>query len=148
GSALRKVLLQQLLYSMRRFLLLIFLLFNLTVFGQEMPPIEKFSSEEYGGDNQNWMLSQASNNFVYVANNRGLLEFSGASWKLYDSPNNTVMRAVNVIDERIYTGCYAEFGYWTADAFGVLGYVSLVPKLEMKMVEDEQVWNIIDYDEW
>lgn len=58
------------------------------------------------------------------------------------------MRAVNVIGDRIYTGCYAEFGYWTADQFGILGYVSLVSKLEMKMVEDEQVWNIIDYDEW
>ncbi len=133
---------------MGRFLLLAFLLFNLTVIGQEMPPIERFSTEEYRGDNQNWMLSQASNNFIYVANNRGLLEFDGASWRLYNSPNNTVMRAVNVIGNKIYTGCYAEFGYWTADQFGILEYMSLVPKLEMKMVEDEQVWNIIDYDEW
>ncbi|MBJ7880827.1 triple tyrosine motif-containing protein [Gelidibacter salicanalis] len=133
---------------MKIFLLLFFLILNLTVYGQEMPPIEKFSSEDYGGDNQNWMLSQASNHFMYVANNRGLLEFDGASWTLYDSPNNTIMRAVSVIDDRIYTGCFAEFGYWIPNQFGVLEYTSLVPKLEMKMVEDEQVWNIIDYDEW
>lgn len=113
-----------------------------------MPPIKKYSSEIYGGDNQNWMLSQASNNFIYVANNRGLLEFNGSDWRLYMSPNNSVMRAVNVIDDKIYTGCYAELGYWSPNTLGVLEYVSLVPKLDKNMIEDEQVWNIIAYEEW
>ncbi len=124
------------------------LLFSLVSFAQELPPIQKYTTEDYGGDNQNWMLSQASNNFMYVANNRGLLEFNGAEWRLFPSPNNTVMRAVSVINDKIYTGCYAEFGFWVPDEFGVLQYVSLVPKLDKKMAEDEQVWNILDYDEW
>lgn len=113
-----------------------------------MPPIQKYATEDYGGDNQNWMLSQASNNFIYVANNRGLLEFNGSDWRLFVSPNNTVMRAVSVINDIIYTGCYAEFGYWKPDDYGELVYTSLVPRLEKKMLEDEQVWNIIGYDEW
>ncbi|TDU39555.1 regulatory LuxR family protein [Gelidibacter sediminis] len=133
---------------MKIFLLLFFLIVNLTVYGQEMPPIAQFSSEDYGGDNQNWMLSQAPNNFIYVANNRGLLEFNGASWTLYDSPNNTIMRAVHVVEDRIYTGCYAEFGYWMTNQFGVLEYTSLLPQLKSRKVEDEQVWNIINYDVW
>tara|TARA_R110002051_G_scaffold324920_1_gene424605 strand:+ start:24982 stop:27693 length:2712 start_codon:yes stop_codon:yes gene_type:complete len=113
-----------------------------------MPPIQKYTAEDYGGDNQNWMLSQASNNFIYVANNRGLLEFNGSDWRLFNSPNNTVMRAVSVIDDIIYTGCYSEFGYWKPNESGELFYTSLLQNLEMPMAEDEQVWNIIGYDEW
>ncbi len=129
-----------------QFFLLVF--FSLTCFCQEMPPIQKYTAEDYGGDNQNWMLSQASNNFIYVANNRGLLEFNGSDWRLFNSPNNTVMRAVSVIDDIIYTGCYSEFGYWKPNESGELFYTSLLQNLEMPMAEDEQVWNIIGYDEW
>ncbi|WOD44946.1 triple tyrosine motif-containing protein [Hwangdonia lutea] len=124
------------------------ILLSLLSFSQELPPIEKFSAENYLGDNQNWMLSQASNNFIYVANNKGLLEYNGAEWTTYASPNNTIIRAVNVIKDKIYTGCYAEFGYWNKNEFGTLNYLSLSSKLDKKMLEDEQIWNIIEYNEW
>ena len=117
-------------------------------FGQELPPIEKYTPDDYLGDNQNWMISQSDNGYIYVANNKGLLEFNGAEWISYASPNNTILRAVNVINDRIYTGCYAEFGYWKKNKLGLLDYTSLMPKLQKKMLEDEQVWNIIAYKEW
>ncbi|WP_372745823.1 LuxR family transcriptional regulator [Lutibacter sp.] len=113
---------------------------------QELPPIERFSSEDYGGGNQNWAISQAPNKFIYVGNNDGLLEFNGAKWHLYPSPNNTIIRAVKVIGKRIYTGCYMEFGYWERNSTGTLQYVSLVSKLKPLMVEDEHFWNIITYE--
>jgi DNA-binding CsgD family transcriptional regulator/ligand-binding sensor domain-containing protein len=122
------------------------------VFSQELPPIEKFTPEDYGGENQNWMISQASNNFIYVANSGGLLEFNGEKWTMYPSPNNTVIRAVNVVDDRIYTGCFNEFGFWEKDTIGKLEYHSLVQKLkEFKAVgtlDDENIWNIRTYDDW
>ncbi|WP_142784699.1 helix-turn-helix and ligand-binding sensor domain-containing protein [Changchengzhania lutea] len=117
-------------------------------FGQELPPIEKFTTENYHGDNQNWMISQASNNFIYVANNIGLLEYNGAKWVTYPSPNNTIIRAVRVINDKIYTGSYGEFGYWIKNEFGILTYASLASKLENKLSEDEEIWNIIEYKEW
>jgi hypothetical protein len=54
---------------------------------------------------------QDNNQFLYFANNDGLLEFNGSSWKLYPSPNETIIRSVKAV-ERIYTGSYMEFGYW------------------------------------
>jgi ligand-binding sensor domain-containing protein/DNA-binding CsgD family transcriptional regulator len=117
-------------------------------FSQELPPIKKFTTENYLGDNQNWMISQGLNDFIYVANNKGLLEYNGAEWTTYTSPNNTIIRAVNVIQEKIYTGCYGEFGYWIKNEFGTLNYVSLSSKLNIEMLEDEEVWNIIEYNEW
>ncbi|TVZ57980.1 YXYXY domain-containing protein [Flavobacteriaceae bacterium MAR_2010_105] len=122
--------------------------FCLTCYSQELPPIEKFTTENYTGDNQNWMISQGPTKYIYVANNRGLLEYNGAEWVTYTSPNNTIIRAVNVIGDKIYTGCYAEFGYWSKNEFGTLEYFSLRSKLDKKMLEDEQIWNIIEYNEW
>lgn len=115
---------------------------------QELPPIQKFTPTDYDGENQNWMISQAPNKFIYVGNNEGLLEYNGADWKMYPSPNNTIIRAVNVIEDQVYTGCYMEFGFWKRDEFGSLKYQSLVQKFDEQMIEDEHIWNIITYDDW
>jgi len=133
---------------MKIFRLILVLCFHLVVYGQELPPIEKFTTSDYGGDNQNWMISQSDNNFIYVANNKGLLEYNGSVWKTYLSPNNSVLRAVKVVEDRIYTGCYAEFGFWKKNELGELRYSSLVPKLSETTFEDDQIWNILDYEEW
>ena len=130
-------------------LLLTLLLFNFCILNaQELPPIDKNTTEDYNGGNQNWIISQANNKIIYVANNDGLLEFNGARWKIYPSPNNTIIRSVNVIKDRIYTGCYMEFGYWKKDDFGILKYNSLVPYLDVKIIDDEHFWNIITYNEF
>lgn len=115
---------------------------------QELAPIEKFTPENYAAGNQNWMISQGSNRFVYVANNEGLLEFNGAEWKLYPTPNKTILRSVAVIEDKIYTGCYMDFGYWERNAKGILEYTSLSQPIKNKIQNDEQFWRIINYDEW
>ena len=115
---------------------------------QELPPILNYVPKEYGAGNQNWMISQDKNQFVYFANNEGLLEFNGSSWSLYPSPNETILRSVKVINDRIYTGCYMEFGYWKKQPNGQLQYTSLSKTLKDKIIDDEQFWNILHYDKW
>lgn len=117
-------------------------------FGQELPSIVKYSSEVYAAGNQNWMLDQDKKNAIYVANNEGLLEFNGANWRLYSSPNETILRSVKVIENIVYTGCYMEFGYWIKNNKGILQYTSLSKKIKDKLIDDEQFWNIINYDHW
>ncbi|MEM5563505.1 triple tyrosine motif-containing protein [Psychroserpens sp. AS72] len=133
---------------MKRILSNVFLFLILSLQAQELPPIETFTAIDYSGDNQNWMISQDSDDFIYVANNKGLLEFNGSVWNNYVSPNNSVMRAVNVIDDKIFTGCYEEFGYWVRNHLGQLEYTSLIPKLKNASLKDDQIWNIITYHEW
>ncbi len=133
--------------------LLFFVVFTMPLLdAQELPPIEKFTPEDYGGENQNWMISQAPNNYIYIANSGGLLEFNGAKWQLYPSPNNTDIRAVSVVNDRIYTGCFKEFGYWKKDTIGKLKYHSLVQKLKDYStdvsIDKENIWNIRSYEEW
>ncbi|WP_254073588.1 triple tyrosine motif-containing protein [Cellulophaga sp. HaHaR_3_176] len=125
-----------------------FLLLSLTCFSQELPPINNFTPLEYNAGNQNWNISQSAKKNIYVGNNYGLLEYNGASWKTYASPNGSHIRAVKVVDDRIFTGCYMEFGYWYKDDFGDLLYESLKQKLPTPMIEDEEFWNIITLDSY
>lgn len=117
-------------------------------FSQELPPILKYSSNTYNAGNQNWMITQDAQQFVYFANNEGLLEFNGANFTLYPSPNETIIRSAKSIGDRIYTGCYMEFGYWKRQSNGILKYYSLSKNLKHKILDDEQIWNIIDFDQW
>ena len=128
--------------------LAILILFANIIFAQDLPPIVKYNSTTYSAGNQNWMISQDKNHFVYFANNEGLLEFNGANWTLYKSPNETIIRSVKVIGNKIFTGCYMEFGYWTRETNGRLKYYSLSQKIKSKIFADEQFWNILNYDQW
>jgi AraC family chitin signaling transcriptional activator len=115
---------------------------------QELPPVVKYKSQFYNAGNQNWMIAQDSHHFLYFANNEGLLEFNGSNWTLYPSPNETIIRSVKIVGEKIYTGCYMEFGYWERQPNGLLQYVSLSQKVAGKLIEDEHFWNIISLDDW
>ncbi|WP_306462536.1 triple tyrosine motif-containing protein [Flavobacterium circumlabens] len=130
-----------------KFSILCFLM-NVILFSQELPPIVKYPSTIYGAGNQSWMISQDEQNYLYFANNEGLLEYNGTNWKLYPTPNETIMRSVKVIDNKIYTGCYMNFGYWTRQANGKLKYTSLSDTIKAKILDDEQFWNILKYDQW
>lgn len=117
-------------------------------FSQELPPIQNFTTEDYNAENQNWAISQGDNKYIYVANNGGLLEYNGAKWQLYESPNKSVIRSLEVVENTVYTGSYMEFGYWERNDLGLLEYTSLSQRLEINLIEDEQFWNIIPHNEW
>ena len=126
----------------------ILLLCVLNSYAQELPPIVKYPQNVYLAGNQNWMISQDKQQSVFFANNEGLLEFNGANWNLYPSPNETIIRSVNVIEDKIYTGAYMEFGYWTRKNTKELEYKSLSNTIKEKLIDDEQFWNILNYEQW
>ena len=130
------------------FFLLNFLLVTPFLFSQEIPPIQVFSTEDYGAENQNWSITQDENKFIYVANNEGLLEYNGVNWHLFSTPNETIMRSVYCYNNKIYSGSYMDFGFWKRNEFGLLDYTSLVKSNNIKMLEDEQIWEIVELDGW
>ena len=115
---------------------------------QEFPPIQNFSPSEYGSESQNWAISQAKDKTIFIANNNGLLRFNGASWTLYASPNESIIRSVKVIGDKIFTGCYMEFGYWMENSKGTLEYTSLSKKLTKDLLLDEEFWGILQLEEY
>ncbi|WP_406684691.1 LuxR C-terminal-related transcriptional regulator [Seonamhaeicola sp. MEBiC1930] len=133
---------------MKAYYCIILFLLNISLqHGQETPPIATYPPEIYGADNQNWSIAQTDNNFIYVANNKGLLEYNGETWQLYESPNGKT-RSVNVIDNIVYTGSYREFGYWANNTLGTKNYHSISQELNIQFLEDEEFWNIISVDDW
>ncbi|NRT15678.1 ligand-binding sensor domain-containing protein/DNA-binding CsgD family transcriptional regulator [Flavobacterium sp. 28A] len=124
------------------------LLMTAFVFAQELPPIVKYTPTNYNAGNQNWMISQDDSQYVFFANNEGLLEYNGASWQLYPSSNETIIRSVKVIEGKVFTGCYMEFGFWKRNTDGRLNYYSLSQKIKNKILDDEQFWNILNYENW
>lgn len=132
---------------MRLLVITIFLiLFSRPVVAQELPPVLSFEANTYRGGNQNWMLGQDKRAFIYAANNDGLLEYDGSRWLLHPSPNESILRSVLAVGERVYTGSYREFGYWKRDQYGTLRYQSLSGEVMTQMVPDEQFWNIRTFE--
>ena len=55
--------------------------------------IVHFSKQTYNAQYQNWDLVQdARTKFMYVANSKGLLEYDGSSWKVYEYAQNQKIR--------------------------------------------------------
>lgn len=132
---------------MIRFLAIFFfsVFFFWPVEAQEYPPVINYPPRIYEADNQNWMLSQAPDKTIYIANNEGLLSYNGAQWQLYPSPNETVMRGVKAVGDKIYSGAYMDFGVWEKGASGVFEYRSITESKALAMVEDEHIWHIEHY---
>ncbi|WP_420601576.1 two-component regulator propeller domain-containing protein [Flagellimonas sp.] len=128
------------------FVILVFLI--APICSQELPPIQNYTPADYYGENQNWAISQSSDGFIYIANNHSLLESDGIQWNKYPTPNGSVIRNVTVVNDKIYTGCYMEFGFWTKNSKGKLVYTSLKDKLTEPLIEDEEFWNIVPVEDW
>ena len=110
----------------------------------ENPVIKNFSKSDYNADNQNWSVAEDSEGTIYFANNKGLLEFDGISWKLYPSPNGNIIRCVAIgKNNRIYTSGYRELGYWERNKAGSLKYFSLTPLADKYFIPNNEFWNII-----
>lgn len=114
----------------------------------KIPITNTFNTNDYQGGIQNWDISQDQRGFVYVANNFGLLEYDGNSWRNYTVTNNTRVRSVFVnSDNRIYIGGQNQFGYFEPDSAGRLEFHSLYALLDKKNRNLEDIWKIIKHDD-
>ncbi len=133
---------------MRPYFLYFLLLFCCNLVGQELPPIRNYTPKEYNGEFQNWGITQSASKKIYVANHTSLMEFDGAKWHQYKLPTSPIIRSVKAVGDKIYTGSYREFGFWTKNPTGELTYTSLSQKMEIPMAEDEEFWDILVLDQW
>ena len=135
--------------------LLLFLCAFRTAFAQETPPLTNYFSSEYKAHNQNWDISQSEDQLIYAANSDGLMEFDGASWKLYPLPDGQIVRTVLcdkmiirgprgkvTTEQRIYVGGFSEFGYWLKQPDGQLKYISLSKNAGFASLKTEEIWHI------
>ena len=127
------------------FILLVFFLSN--IFSQEISPIQSFTASDYDADIQNWMITQAEDNSIIVANSSGILNYN-KDWNFYPSPKNTIVRSVKSLGNKIYSGTFEDFGYWLRSSTGQYIYTSLPEVLELDVIEDEEFWDIHEISNW
>jgi DNA-binding CsgD family transcriptional regulator/ligand-binding sensor domain-containing protein len=109
-----------------------------------LPDIRNYKRSDYKGGTQNWAIDQDKNGNLYFANNNGLLQFDGSSWKKYSLPNSFAVRSIKIDDSgKIFVGGYSEFGYFDSNKKGALEYFSLskmITKDAKKLIDF--IWKI------
>lgn len=128
---------------------LLVLIINHTLAAQDIAnlghaQIKSWLRSDYNAQRQNWSVAQHPvNGLMYFANSKGLLEYDGAHWKLYQSQQ--VLRSVCISKKgRIYTGALGEIGYWHNNTQGELVYQSLKNLIKDKQFAQEAIWNILE----
>lgn len=109
------------------------------------PDVINFTKQVYNAQYQNWDIAQDSlTKFMYFANSKGLLEFDGSAWKVYELPQNQKIRSIAIDNKgRIFTGALGEFGFWSSNKSGVLIYHSLRNLIKESTFSTEEIWNIL-----
>jgi DNA-binding CsgD family transcriptional regulator len=131
----------------RALFLVLTLLVSVAIQGQTfgIPEVEYFNRRQYDGATQNWQVSQSDNDLIYVANNKGLLEFDGNRWRRYGKFITGAVRSVKCIGNRVYAGAHNDFGYFQYDSLQQFRFVSLATNDNLRSLGD--VWNIHHWNE-
>lgn len=122
----------------RRILYIILLFCTLYINAWERQGLS-FESFVYQGGTQNWQIQQSEEGWLYIANNKGLLEFDGYTWSLYPMKDQKV-RSLRFVGNKIYAGGSNQFGYFKKSDMGLFVFKSLSDQLNKAWKGD--VWNI------
>lgn len=108
-----------------------------------VPFVKNYHKLDYQGANQNWDVCQANNGIMYFANSDGLIEYDGASWKLFSLPGKQIVRSVAEDSlGKVYVGAHEEFGYWERNSKGQFEYFSLVDLVSDESIRNQDIWKI------
>lgn len=108
-------------------LVLLFLFFHQNSVSQDVGrfSVVNFHHREYSGHSQSWAITQDNRGLIYIANNVGVIEYDGSSWR-HIPINGALPRCLDVDDNgRVWVGAQDEFGYLAADSSNSLKFHSL-----------------------
>lgn len=98
--------------------------------------------KEYDIQPHNLGIIQDKRGVIYIANNGGIVEFDGNSWRLITVPNLSAHSLAMAESGTIYAGGKDQLGYLTPDDTGRLHYVSLVGQLKDIQKKFSDVWRV------
>lgn len=127
--------------------IIIFLAFQNSVLAIH-PTIRNYNRKTSNIGTQNWEIIQHKNDWMYFANNKGLVEFDGNRWTIFPIKNYTNVRSLYYDEQtdRIYAGAFNEFGYYARNDRGLLEYHSLINKVKSNERDFNEIWHINKID--
>jgi DNA-binding CsgD family transcriptional regulator len=129
------------------FLPLLFLCLVSTLPAQELsekgvPLLRNFTPADYDHRGKIWDIDTAPNGIVYMAADKGLLEYDGDTWNSFEGSDGITRSVLVASDSLIYTGSDLDFGVWKRNKFNDFEYTSLYPFREDLSQLNEEFWNI------
>ncbi|WP_040516733.1 LuxR C-terminal-related transcriptional regulator [Gracilimonas tropica] len=112
-----------------------------------VPLLKGFTPDEFDHMGKIWDIDTAPNGIVYMAANKGLLEYDGETWKNYNGSEGIIRSVVAVNDSILFTGSDRDFGIWKRNRFNEFEYTSLYPFKEDLTDISEEFWNVHYLDE-
>ncbi len=108
------------------------------------PIVRNFNTRTMKAGTQNWDIVQYKNDWMYFANNEGLLEFDGNRWTVFPIQNHTNVRSLfyDKESDRIFAGAFNEIGYYQRNEKGILIYNSLVSSINKAERNFNEIWTI------
>ncbi len=107
-----------------------------------MPLLHSFHPAAYQHKGKIWGIDSAPNGIVYMAADKGLLEFDGSSWKTFKGSKGFMRSLLVTNDSTIYTGSDLDFGVWQRDEYQAFTYRSLYPFQEVFQETIEEFWQV------
>ena len=116
----------QTLFIMKRFVLLVLILFILSsASAQQGSPLLTHYIQSRDIENQNWAICQDQDEVMLFANRKGILTFDGEEWLTVRIPTIPYTMQKNPYDGKIYIGGDNNFGYIKKERPGSYKYISL-----------------------
>jgi AraC family transcriptional regulator, chitin signaling transcriptional activator len=107
-----------------------------------VPFMNHFTPEQYHNAGKVWQIASDPAGVVYMATDRGLLEFDGKNWKLNKGSVGITRSLLVVNDSLIYTGSDLDFGVWKKNRLNTFEYRSLYPFKNEAQDIVEEFWDI------
>ena len=108
-----------------------------------------YKPDEYGHYIQNWAIAEDARGMIYVANNDGVMEFDGASWRLIKLTDDDITISVaSDSSGRIYAGGVKEIGYLALDDSGRMAFRRITHLLPDSLRDFSYVWSIQIIDKY
>lgn len=121
---------------------------NLHLPDKGVPFLVNYAPAQYFHQGKIWDIDSAPNGIVYMAADKGLLEFDGRTWNKF-SGSAGIIRSIKVInDTLIYTGSDLDFGVWKRESQNNFEYTSLYPFKDELARLNEEFWNIHEIDNY
>lgn len=112
-----------------------------------VPYLNHYIPEDYLHAGKVWDMQYNENNILFLASDRGLLEFDGLVWKHYKGSKGSTRSVLVANDSTIYTGSDLDFGIWQRNSSLDFEYTSLYPFKENVKTITEEFWGVHQVDE-
>lgn len=78
-----------------------------------IPLLRNFTPKDYSHRGKIWDIDSAPNGIVYMAADKGLIEYDGTEWKGFSGSNGVVRSVIVASDTLIYTGSDIDLEFGT-----------------------------------